>query len=82
MAQKEGRYNLKYPEKTLYAAQGLSLPNYPHDLSGRDVSLGLTPAEVDSWKDMEDDWTSLMKIINGALPIERERALDGFSGMK
>ena len=52
---------MKYAEKTLYAAQGLSLPNYPHDLSGRDVSLGLTPAEVDSWKDMEDDWTSVIE---------------------
>ena len=32
--------------------------------------------------DMEDDWASLMKSINGALSIERERILEGFSGAK
>ena len=32
--------------------------------------------------DMEDDWAALMKIINGALSIERERVLAGFSGSK
>lgn len=30
--------------------------------------------------DMEDDWNSLMQIIDKALPIERERVLEGFAG--
>ena len=30
--------------------------------------------------DIEDDWIALMKIIDDALPIERARVLEGFSG--
>lgn len=51
----------KYSEKELYAAQGLSLPNHPHDFAGRDVSISLTPAEVECWRETQSDWQGLVE---------------------